>query len=140
MTKVKRGKRTPLKVIAAVLAVVVTVLFVSAGMQIAEHAHGYVSDYDARDYIYSAESGRFGSLYATAIRDMNKDAKRSAEVDEYRALAFYYEQAVLEQAYRAAGDSAKADEFADKMVEYETQLGTVKGKAESVRQQVSVDR
>lgn len=140
MTKVKRGKRTPLKVLAAVLAAVVTVLFVSAGMQIADHSHGYVNGYDARDYIYSAEIGRFGSLYETAIHDMNKDAKRSVEVDECRALAFYYEQAVLEQAYRAAGDSAKADEFAERMAEYEDQLGSMKEKAEPVRKAVSVSQ
>lgn len=139
MTKAKQGRRTPLKVLAAILAIVVAILFISAGVRISDHAKGYVIDYGIRDYIYSAEAGRYASLYDTAISDMSKDAEYSVEVEECRALAFYYEQAVLEHAYRTVGDNAKADEFADRMADYEAQLGSMKGKAEQVRKAVSGD-
>lgn len=137
MTKAKKGKRSPLKVLAVILTIVVAILFISAGAQISNHSRGYVNDYDARDYIYSAEIGRFDSLYDTTICDMSKDAEYSPEVEECRALAFYYEQAVLEHAYRVVGDDEKADEFAARMAEYESQLGSMKGKAEAVRKAVS---
>ena len=129
----KRGKRSPLKALVILLAIVVVTLYVIAGTQISQAAQGRTVDYDARDYIYSAEYGRFGALYDTALYDMNKHAEYSAEVEECRALAFYYEQAVLEHAYREAGDDAKADEFAKRMEEYEAQLGSMSGRAEAVR-------
>ena len=136
MKQTRKAKRSPLKVVAAILAIVVTILFVSAGVQIADHSKGWTVDYDARDYLYPAESGRYGSLYDTAIRDMRKDKEYSAEVAECRALAFYYEQAVLEHAYRVAGNDAEADRFADRMEEYASQLGSMSGKAEAVRNAV----
>ena len=137
MMKAKRGERSPLKVVVTILAIAVAILYVSAGFRIASESEDYSIDYDARDYIYSAESGRYGDLYDTAVRDMNKRASYSAEVAECRALAFYYEQAVLEHAYRATGDDAKADAFAQRMKEYEAQLGSLSGKVKGVRERVS---
>lgn len=136
MTRTRKSARSPLKIIVTILAIVVVVLFISAGLRIKETSEGYSSDYDLRDYIYSVESGRFGNLYDTAVRDMDKNVEHSAEVKECRALAFYYEQAVLEHAYRAAGDTEKADEFAKRMEEYEAQLGSLSPKAEVVRKSV----
>ena len=137
MMKAKRGERSPLKVVVTILAIAVAILYVSAGFRIASESEDYSIDYDARDYIYSAESGRYGDLYDTAVRDMNKRATHSAEVAECRALAFYYEQAVLEHAYRATGDDAKADAFAQRMEEYEAQLGSLSGKVKGVRERIS---
>ena len=133
MTRARQGKVSPLKVVTAILAVVVVALFVSAGFQINEHSKGYSYDYDIRDYIWSAENGRYGDLYSTAVQDMNKHAAYSPEVLECRALAFYCEQAALEHAYRKAGDAAQADEFAARMEEYEAELGSMAPKAEAAR-------
>ena len=47
------------------------------------------------------------------------------------------EQAVLEHAYRTTGDVKKADAFAERMAEYEAQLGLMSGKAADVREAVS---
>lgn len=138
MTQTAKSSKSPLKVVSAILAVVVVLLFVGAGVQIKDTSQGYTVEYDARDYMYSAEYGKYGQLYETAVDDMDKRADYSAEVAEYRALAFYYEQAVLEHAYRAAGDNAKADAFAERMSEYEGQLGSLSSKAEAVRKAVSV--
>lgn len=137
MTKEKRAGRTPLKAITAIVAVIVVILFVTAGMRISDYAKGSTYEYDARDYLYPAEGGRFGDLYDTTIRDMGKHVTYSPEIAECRALAFYYEQAVLEHAYRATGDDAKAGEFAERMAEYESQLGSLASKAAVVREQVS---
>lgn len=137
MMKAKQGKRSILKVISAILAVIVVILFASAVMQINRSAHRYTVDYGIRDYIYSAEMGRFDNLYDTAISDMYKDADYTAEEEECRALAFYYEQAVLEHAYRVTGDDAKADEFAQRMKEYEAQLGSLSSKTEVVQKAIS---
>lgn len=137
MTKTKPAKRSPLKVVVAIVAVVVVFLFASAGFRISEYSQSHMADYNARSYIYPAEQGHFGDLYETTVQDMAKQAEYSAEVAECRALAFYYEQAVLEHAYRLAGDDAKADEFAKRMQEYEAQLGSMASKAALVRQQVS---
>ncbi|MBR0405105.1 MAG: hypothetical protein IJI68_07905 [Eggerthellaceae bacterium] len=133
----RKGNRSPLKVLAAILTIIVVIMFISVSVRVNDYSKGYVVDYGVRDYIYSAEDGRFGNLYATAIRDMSRNAEYTAEVEECRALAFYYEQAVLEHAYREAGDNAKADEFAARMAEYESQLGSLRGKVDAVKKAVS---
>lgn len=137
MTNANQSKRSPLKILVTIVAVIVVVLYLTAGVRIKGYSQGYAADFDARDYIYPAENERFGDLYDVAVRDMDKQASYTAEVAEYRALAFYYEQAVLEHAYREAGDTAKADEFAKRMGEYESQLGSVASRAEAVRKAIS---
>ena len=137
MTRAGRKKSSPLKIPVIIVAIIVVIVFVAAGYKIHETSEGYTPEYDARDYIYSAEQGRFGNLYETAVHDMAKTAEYSPEVAEYRALAFYYEQAVLEHAYRVAGDAAKADEFAARMAEYEAQLGSMASKTEAVHKAVT---
>ena len=136
MTQTRRSARSPLKVVTAIVAVIVVILFVAAGFQIRDVSQGYSSDFDSRDYLYDAEHGRYGQLYETAVRDMDKKADYSAEVAECRALAFYYEQAVLEHAYRTTGDGAKADAFAQRMKEYESELGSMSSKAADARKAV----
>ena len=137
MMRAKQSERSPLKIIVAIVAVIVVILFLSAGFQIKSHSEGYTIDYDTRDYIYSAERGSFGNLYDVALRDMERHATYNPEVAECRALAFYYEQAVLEHAYRATGDDKKADEFAKRMGEYEAQLGSLSSKTKLVHKSVS---
>lgn len=137
MTRIRNRKRSALSVVVAIVAVLVVLVFAAAGFEIADTARGYSMDYDARDYLYAAESGRYGDLYDTAMRDMDKDATYSAEVMEYRALAFYYEQAVLEHAYRQTGGKEKADAFAQRMAEYESELGSMSPKAEDIRSRVT---
>lgn len=137
MTQAEKTARSPLKIITAIVAVIVVLLFVAAFFQIREGSQGYSVEYDARDYLYNAESGRFGQLYDTAVSDMDKHTTYSTEVAECRALAFYYEQAVLEHAYRTTGDDAKADEFAQRMKEYEAELGSMSSKAADARKAVS---
>ena len=137
MTKAKSSKRSPLKIIVTIVAVIAVVLFVSAGFQISSYSKGFSYDCDIRDYVYPAESGRFDNLYAIAIQDMDKNTEYTPEVEECRALAFYYEQAVLEHAYREIGDDEKADQFAKRMEEYEAQLGSLSSKTEVVHKTVS---
>ena len=133
MKQASQAKRSPLKIAAIVLAVVVVIVYVTAALAIGDIARGRDLGYNARSYLSPAERGRYDTLYETALLDMGKSAEYSAEVEECRALAFYYEQAVLEHAYRVAGNDAKADEFATRMSEYETELGSMAGKAADVR-------
>ena len=139
MTQIVKSSRSPLKIVTIIVAVIVVVLFAMAASQIREASQGYSSEYDTRDYIYPAEGGRFGQLYDAAIRDMGRDADYSTEEAECRALAFYYEQAVLEHAYRVTGDDAKADKFAQRMKEYESELGSMSSKAEAARKAVATN-
>ena len=136
MTQATREKHSPLKIVAIVVAFFVVILFTCAAGQIRDYSQGYTITYDTRDYLYPAENGRFGSLYETALQDMDKKTSYSTEVAECRALAFYYEQAVLEHAYRKTGNTEKANEFTARMKEYEAQLGSMSSKAEAVRKAV----
>ena len=139
MTKTKNGERSPLKIVVAIVAVIVVGLFVSAAFRISDYSKGHAADYDARSYVYSVQFGRYGDLYSTTLHDMDKQVTYSDEVKECRALAFYYEQAVLEHAYRVADDTDKADEFAQRMGEYEAQLGSISARAKMVRDLVAAD-
>ena len=136
MKNIANSKQSPLKIVVAIIAVIVVIMFATAGMRISESASVSHYDYDERDYLYPVESGRYGMLYETAIQDMGKKKQYTAEVSECRALAFYYEQAVLEHAFRTVGDNAKAREFANRMAEYEADLGTMSDKASDVREAV----
>ena len=138
-TKAK-GKQSPLKVVVIILAVIVVFVFAMAINTINDSSRGSSYNYDSRDYIYAAERGRYGELYSTTLRDMEKRTEYGTEIAECRALAFYYEQAVLEHAYRTAGNAEKADEFAKRMEEYESQLGSMSKKAEDVRKAVETER
>lgn len=128
--------KSPLKVLAIILTIAIVIIYIATANSIYNTSRGYIYDYDTRDYLYPAENGRYGDLFDTAIRDMEKNTEYSAEVEECRALAFYYEQAVLEHAYRTVGDNEKADTFAARMSEYESQLGSLSKKAEKVRETV----
>ena len=108
-----RVKQSPLKIVAIILAVIVAVLFVSAALRISETAQGNAYEFGEFEYSYTA-------------------ATYSEKVKDCRALGFYYEQAVLEHAYRTTGDTAKADGFAERMKEYESQLGLMADKAGDV--------
>lgn len=125
-------KQSPLKIVAIILAVIVAVLFVSAALRISETAQGNAYEFGEFEYSYTAERGHYGMLYDTAVQDMSKYATYSEKVKDCRALGFYYEQAVLEHAYRTTGDTAKADGFAERMKEYESQLGSMADKAGDV--------
>ena len=72
MTQVGKSSRSPLKVITAIVAVIVVIIFVAATYQIREVSQGHTVSYDSRDYLYEAEAGRFGDLYETAVQDMDK--------------------------------------------------------------------
>lgn len=128
---------SPLKVIVGIVAVIVVLVYALAALEISDTAKGRSYGYDVRDYLYAAENGRFGTLYDTAVHDMARQASYDAQVEECRALAFYYEQAVLEHAYRVTGDGEAADAFAQRMAEYEAQLGSLAPKAEAVRTAVA---
>lgn len=133
MKRQGKSTRSPLKIVVTILAVIVVLVYVAACNSVQNAAQGRSLEYDARDYVYSAEYGRYGSLYDTAIHDMAKNKEYKAEVEEYRALAFYYEQAVLEHAYKSVGNVDKAEASAERMKEYEAQLGSVSNRAEDVR-------
>lgn len=137
MRNKSRSRHSKLRLVAVLTALLTLALLVSAGLRIKDYASGSVVTYDLRDYLYEADRGRYGYLYETALRDMNKNTSYSPEVAEYRALAFCYEQAVLEQAYRQVGQEEKAQEFARRRQEYEGQLGSLSPWADKIRQAVS---
>ena len=136
MKQAAGNTKSPLRIPVIILAIIVVLVFAMAAYTINDSSRGYSYDFDARDYLYPAEGGHYGQLYDTTVRDMEKTAEYSSEIEECRALAFYYEQAVLEHAYRVAGDSAKADSFANRMGEYEAQLGSLTKKTDDVRKAV----
>ena len=126
--------KKPLIRIAVILTAIVTlIVFMIAMYKIRDAATSYSYGYKTTDYAYSASSGRYGDLYDTALRDMAEGKKYNGEVEELRALAFYYENAVLANAYRGAGDSAKADSFEEKMKAYEAELGSLSSYAAKVQ-------
>ena len=132
--KSKPGRRSRLRLVAIIAAVITLALLVSAGFRIKDYASGSMLTYDIRAYLYDADRGRFGDLYDTALQDMERNAVYSQEVAEYRALAFYYEQAVLEQACRSCGEDERAEEFARRRAEYEEQLCSLAARADQARQ------
>ncbi len=141
MRRAQNGSRTKkplIRIAALIVALITVVLFAAAANKIRQAATPYSIDYRTTDYAYAASSGRFGDLYDTALRDMADGKKYSGEVKELRALAFYYENAVLANAYRGAGNTAKAAEFEDKMKALEAELGSLASSAEKVRKVTSL--
>ena len=131
-TKKVKEKKSLLKLAVQGLLIITVILFLAAGFRIRTFSRGYPIRYDARDYVYSVEYNRFDDLYETTISHMERDVIYDEQVTEFRALAFYYEQAVLEKAYEEAGESEKAAAFREKKEEYRKELGSVSSKANAV--------
>ena len=132
-----RESKSLLRLLVYILLVITLLLFIVAGVRIRGYSRGYQYNYKASDFIYDAEKDRFGRLYTTAISDMERDASYDSDVQEFRALGFYYEQAVLEKAYRDAGMTEKADAFKAKKEEYGEALGSLASKVSAVEKSLN---
>ena len=133
--KKKTTKRSPLRFFTVLVTIITVFMFLNAFASIHEASYGYYRDYKERDYAYNLIDGDYGSLYETAIQDMD-NTHYTGDIPAYRALAFYYEQAVLARAYEENGDTQKAEAFRARMKEYETQLGPLTEEAAKVRTKI----
>ena len=128
----KKQKKSLLKLAVQALLIVTVIMFISAGVRIRNYSHGYAYNYSARDYVYDIENNRYGDAYYTAIDHMGRDVSYDEDESEFRALAFYFEEAVLEKAYREDGQTEKAEAFEAKKEEYRNELGSLSSKAKAV--------
>lgn len=67
-----------------------------------------------QDYDYLLDD-----VYKNEVRNVPKEG----DMDALYAVAYYYENAMMYHAYQTTGDTAKAKERYDKMLEYEKQMG-----------------
>jgi len=132
----KTRNRSPLGLLTKILVVITVIAILTAVFRIRDYTRDYSYTYSESNYVWDLQGDRFGDIYSTAVRDMSKGKSYSKDVEECRALAFYYEQAVLEKAYRDNGFEEKADAFAEKKAEYADQLGSLASKAKSVEAQL----
>lgn len=133
--KVKKN-RSLLSLLTRILVVITVIVFLMAGFRIKDSSRNYSYTYDEDDYVWPLRNNNFGDLYNMAVSDMHRGKKYSKDVEECRALAFYYEQAVLEKAYRDNGYEDKADAFAQRKAEYAAELGSLASKTKDVDAQI----
>ena len=129
-----KTKKSLLRVIVEILLVITIILYLSAFFRIRENSRGYIYDYSARDYVYDTEANRFGRVLYTATEDMARGATYDNDEEEFRALGFYFEQAVLEKAYREEGKLEEAEAFKAKKEEYLDKMGSLSSKAAIVEE------
>lgn len=135
--KMKKSKnRSPLGLLTKILVIITIIAAIMAAFRIRENSRSYTYTYSESDYVWDLQNNRFGDMYDTAVRDMHREKNYSKDVEECRALAFYFEQALLEKAYRDNGFEEKADAFAEKKAEYADQLGSLASKAKDVDAQL----
>ena len=134
----KKTSSSPLRFFAILATIVTVFMYLNAFAAIRESSRGYFYDYKESDYAYPLIDGDYGSLYQNAVRDMGRD-HYSGDIPAYRALAFYYEQAVLMRAYEEGGDAQKTEAFRARMNEYEAQLGPLAEEAAKVRTKIGMD-
>lgn len=132
MRKRVKEKKSLLRIITRILVVITVIAYVMAAFRISNYSSNYYYDQKVSNYLYDIEANRFGGVYTTALDDMRRDISYDSDVMECRALGFYYEQAVLEKAYREAGNEEKARAFAEKKAEYEKELGSMASKIKDV--------
>lgn len=132
-----KKRKTPLRIISIILLVITIISLLTAFARIREESSGRYYDYKVDDYVRAIGWSNYGDLYNTALEDMVKGKKYDDQTMKCRNLAFYYEQAVLERAYRETGDTEKADLCLERMKEYENNLGEFSEKVEDVQKHIS---
>lgn len=65
----------------------------------------------------------YDSLLDAVYQNEARNVAPKGDMEALYAVAYYYENAMMYQAYKTVGDMPKANERHDKMAEYESQMG-----------------
>lgn len=117
----KKGKNFVFNIIIVVLSVMLILLTFTFAAGVFDYQRDYIMDEE--DMIYYVRFQNYHYLTEQMYYQQAKNVKPSEDMKMLYAVAHYYENAVMYQAYAESGESQKAQEKYEKMQQYEGQMG-----------------
>lgn len=117
----KAGKSLIYNIVIIVLSVLLVLLTLTFVVGVYEYQMDYIADEE--DMIYYVSYQNYGYLAEQMYRQEAKNIRPTGDMEMLYAVAHYYENAVMYQAYTESGESQKAQEKYEKMLQYEGQMG-----------------
>lgn len=94
----------------------------------------YSRDYYTEEYYLSClQHGDYAELTRMANQDQRLEDENSKTIRQCQAAGFYYQSAVLHQAFTDAGMTEKASNQAKLMEKYQEEMGDLANYAEDIR-------
>lgn len=94
----------------------------------------YTFEYDAWSLDDSISSRDYARLLSQTYDNEAYQAESDEMMEQCYAVAAYYEAAMKQKAYEAAGDREKADQYAEIMEEKRSQMGIYEDEADRIDQ------
>lgn len=119
--------------------VFLSLLIIASGAMLVKNMQSkiYTYEYDAWSLDNSISDRNYGRLLAQTCQNQAAQAKSDEMMEQCYAVAAYYEAAMKQKAYEAAGNQEKADEYAEIMEEKRGQMGIYEGEADRIDQMLA---
>lgn len=119
--KINMGKtKSPLQLVTIGLLILFAILVLVLFYRIADYGSNY--SYTTSEILRSMDGENYPEVADMAHYDKANGVTGIDKLDEFLALARYYEASVVYHAYEGAGDTEKADRQQEIMQEYYDQL------------------
>lgn len=95
--------------------------------------------YKDSTFVWSLNEGNYNNMVEYYHENEGKGIKVNAQMQEYYAVARYYEAAVYYRAFDHAGDSVRAEYYLGKMQEAGRDFGELDGLKSGIRKQLNIN-
>ncbi|MBO5143083.1 MAG: hypothetical protein J6C46_08905 [Clostridia bacterium] len=94
---------------------------------------------DKDDFYYALKNGRYDSFFEYYAENISSGLAEEEELQEYYAVAKYYQTAILYKAYYMYGENETAEEFYEEMQELEKEMGALKEFKKDILNKLEID-
>lgn len=118
---------------------VMCIVFVSSIISVAASFHEvYDEGYDSEDLYYSLREEKYAQLASQTCESRIYGKGEDAELQEYYAVADYYEAALQYQLCLEVGDADRAGQWLEKMNDAGSRLGVFSAEKEKIDQMLGI--
>lgn len=114
------------------------VLLFSVIKMVQEFMYNYQVSYSANSFQYRLEEESYSNMVRMYYENQAANVKKSAQLQEYYAVALYFEAASYYKAYQETGDTARAQVQQEKMNECAENLGDFAFVRESIDEKLEI--
>ncbi len=122
-----------------IIIVLCLILFITAGVMIAEFRSAFHRERSTDSFGYYMTSEEYFQMVPTYYSNTAYGYKADDEIAEYYGVAQYYEAALLYNAYTEAGNEEMAQKFKEKMQDAKQEMGGWDMAIPSIHKQLGID-
>ena len=115
--------RKLLNVVIVILCIVMFIQTASLIWYVVEDKHVYNDISDDSELLSRLRYQDYDYLLDDVYKNEVRNVPKEGDMEALYAVAYYYENAMMYHAYQTSGDTVKAKERYEKMLEYEAQMG-----------------